>query len=145
MAKAKDDNKNADQGGFSDAELEEFQMPEAVGDNHPLADEVKKALYRNLDLPSGISLDFGRGDAWLMDLEDARKFEASRAAGLYRVRQGGVAGFAGGTTGFYEDAGSVGKQADDGDAGNGGSSTRSGRGAGSQAGGGGSSSTATEG
>jgi hypothetical protein len=55
-----------------------FVMPEAVGDKHPQYEAVKEALATNANLPPGLSINWGRGAAWLMDAEDARRMEEAQ-------------------------------------------------------------------
>lgn len=120
-----------------------YKMPKAVGDKHPLADEVREALANNTPMPEGnYTINFGRGDAWLMDADDDEEMrEAGYAPGSFfpGSAAGGVA--AGGTI-FDEDT-ETGVMADSGDnnasIGGGGGGTRIGRGAGSQAAGAGTS------
>jgi hypothetical protein len=59
-----------------------------MGDNHPKVEEVRAALAGQGDMPGGLSINFHRGAAWLMDADDAATWEAERAGAGYDVGVG---------------------------------------------------------
>jgi hypothetical protein len=59
----------------------QWQVPDAVGDNHPKYDEVVKALAGHGEMPTGIMINFGWRTRWLMDHADGVKY-TRQLAGL---------------------------------------------------------------
>jgi hypothetical protein len=126
-----------------------WTMPKNVGDNHPKVEEVREALNDHTkNLPEGVTINFGWGEAWLMDTEDADEMLASGfnpAKGFMPTDSTGETAAGGTFFAATEEADmeeSGGADTGDNDTPNTrGTGTRAGRGAGSQAAGGGNSST----